>query len=45
MLKFQPTKDFVKVEEVASMALYLASDVARQITGTHISIDGGWSAQ
>ena len=45
MLKFQPTKEFVSVEEVASMALYLAGDAARQITGTHISIDGGWSAQ
>ncbi|RCW28128.1 3-hydroxybutyrate dehydrogenase [Ciceribacter lividus] len=45
MLKFQPTKDFVAVEEVAAVALFLASDAARQITGTHISIDGGWTAQ
>lgn len=45
MLKFQPTKDFVSVEEVAAAALFLASDEARQITGTHISIDGGWTAQ
>ncbi len=45
MLKFQATKEFVKTEEVAAMALYLASDAARQITGTHITIDGGWSAQ
>ena len=45
MLKFQPTKEFVAVEEVASVAIFLASDAARQITGTHISIDGGWTAQ
>ncbi|MBB4063318.1 3-hydroxybutyrate dehydrogenase [Gellertiella hungarica] len=45
MLKFQPTKDFVSVEEVAATALFLASDEARQITGTHFSIDGGWTAQ
>lgn len=45
MLKFQPTKDFVAVEDVAATALFLASDAARQITGTHISIDGGWTAQ
>ncbi|MCJ7993622.1 3-hydroxybutyrate dehydrogenase [Rhizobium cremeum] len=45
MLKFQPTKEFVAVEEVAAVALFLASDAARQITGTHISIDGGWTAQ
>ncbi|MCM2403605.1 3-hydroxybutyrate dehydrogenase [Rhizobium sp. S153] len=45
MLKFQPTKEFVAVEEVAATALFLASDAAKQITGTHISIDGGWTAQ
>ncbi|MFD1328916.1 3-hydroxybutyrate dehydrogenase [Mycoplana ramosa] len=45
MLKFQPTKEFVSVEEVASTTLFLASDAARSITGTHISIDGGWTAQ
>ncbi|MBD9373156.1 3-hydroxybutyrate dehydrogenase [Rhizobium sp. ARZ01] len=45
MLKFQPTKEFVSVEEVASTTLFLASDEARSITGTHISIDGGWTAQ
>lgn len=45
MLKFQPTRDFVSVEEVAATALFLASDAARQITGTHVSIDGGWTAQ
>ncbi|NKN39667.1 3-hydroxybutyrate dehydrogenase [Agrobacterium sp. a22-2] len=45
MLKFQPTKEFVAVEDVAATALFLASDAAKQITGTHISIDGGWTAQ
>ncbi|MCA1371810.1 3-hydroxybutyrate dehydrogenase [Bradyrhizobium sp. BRP14] len=44
MLKCQPTRDFVSVEEVAAAALFLASDEARQITGTHLSIDGGWTA-
>ena len=41
----QPTKQFVKLEEVAAMALYLASPVAAQINGTSISIDGGWTAR
>lgn len=45
MLKFQPTKEFVAVEEVAAAAKFLASDEARSINGTHISIDGGWTAQ
>ena len=44
MLKFQPTKEFVAADDIAATALYLASDAARQITGTHISIDGGWTA-
>ena len=45
MLRLQATKEFVSIEEVAQTAIFLASDAARQITGTHISIDGGWTAQ
>jgi 3-hydroxybutyrate dehydrogenase len=44
ILKAQPTHEFVKAEEIGAMALYLAGDDARQITGTHLSIDGGWTA-
>ncbi|KAA0700575.1 3-hydroxybutyrate dehydrogenase [Neorhizobium sp. P12A] len=44
ILKAQPTREFVKAEEIGAMSLYLASDDARQITGTHLSIDGGWTA-
>ena len=44
ILKAQPTHEFVKAEEIGALALYLASDDARQVTGTHISIDGGWTA-
>ena len=45
MLAPQPTRRFVQPEEVAEMALYLAGDMARSITGTTISIDGGWTAK
>ncbi|MDQ0454428.1 3-hydroxybutyrate dehydrogenase [Rhizobium paknamense] len=45
MLRLQATKEFVSIEDVAATALYLASDAAKQITGTSISIDGGWTAQ
>ncbi|QCI97130.1 3-hydroxybutyrate dehydrogenase [Agrobacterium larrymoorei] len=45
LLRLQATKEFVSVEDVAATAVFLASDAARQITGTHISIDGGWTAQ
>jgi 3-hydroxybutyrate dehydrogenase len=41
----QPTKEFVKVEEVAGVALFLCSPSADQITGAQFSIDGGWTAR
>jgi 3-hydroxybutyrate dehydrogenase len=45
ILKAQPTHEFVKAEEIGALSLYLASDEARQVTGTHVSIDGGWTAE
>ena len=45
LLKAQPTKQFVTVEEIAALAVYLASDAARSITGAIIPIDGGWTAE
>ncbi len=44
LLAAQPTKRFVTVEEVAGLAVYLASDAAASTTGTLIPIDGGWTA-
>ena len=44
LLHAQPTKQFVTVDEVAALAVYLAGDMARSITGAIISIDGGWTA-
>jgi 3-hydroxybutyrate dehydrogenase len=44
LLTAQPTKQFVTVEQVAALALFLCSDDAAQITGANISMDGGWTA-
>lgn len=41
----QPNKRFAEIDEVASLAVYLASDAAQGITGTSLSIDGGWTAR
>jgi len=40
-----PMKRMLEPDEVAELALYLASDSARNITGTAIPIDEGWTAQ
>jgi 3-hydroxybutyrate dehydrogenase len=45
LLQAQPTKQFVTVEQVAGLAVFLCSDAASQITGANISMDGGWTAQ
>ena len=45
ILAAQPTKEFITVDEVAAMAVYLCSDAARQITGAMLSMDGGWTAE
>jgi len=45
LLAGQPTKQFVTVDQVAAMALYLCRDDAANITGANMSIDGGWTAQ
>ena len=45
LLASQPTKEFVTVEQVAAMALFLCRDEAASITGANMSIDGGWTAQ
>ena len=44
ILAAQPTKQFVKVEEVAALASYLCSAAAAAITGALLPIDGGWTA-
>lgn len=45
MLEKQPTKEFVTVEQIAATVSFLCSEAAAQINGTHISVDGGWTAE
>jgi 3-hydroxybutyrate dehydrogenase len=44
LLAAQPTRQFVTTEQVAATTLFLCSDGAASITGTAISVDGGWTA-
>ncbi len=44
MLERQPSKEFATVEQLGGTVAFLASDAAAQITGTTISVDGGWTA-
>lgn len=45
LLAAQPQKQFVQIEQLASLMLYLCSDGAAAITGANLSMDGGWTAQ
>jgi len=44
LLAGQPTKQFVTVEQIAALALFLCREEAASITGANLSMDGGWTA-
>jgi 3-hydroxybutyrate dehydrogenase len=44
LLANQPNKRFATVDEMAAVALFLASEGAASITGAAIPVDGGWTA-
>ncbi|UYN97062.1 MAG: 3-hydroxybutyrate dehydrogenase [Enhydrobacter sp.] len=41
----QPQLQFTKPEQIAGLAVFLASDTASNMQGTQIVSDGGWTAQ
>ena len=41
----QPSLDFASPEQLGGTVAFLCSPAADQITGTAISVDGGWTAQ
>ena len=45
LLAAQPTKEFVTVEQLGALAVFLCSDEAAQINGAALPVDGGWTAQ
>ncbi len=45
LLAAQPTKQFVTIEQVAGLTLFLCTEQSSSITGAVLPIDGGWSAQ
>jgi 3-hydroxybutyrate dehydrogenase len=45
MLKPMPKRAFVTIDELGGIVEFLASDVARNVTGQWIAVDGGWTAQ
>jgi 3-hydroxybutyrate dehydrogenase len=44
MLERQPSRQFASVEQLGSTCVFFCSDAADQITGTTLSVDGGWTA-
>ena len=44
MLARQPSRQFATVEQLGGTTVFLCSDAAAQITGTTLSVDGGWTA-
>ncbi len=45
MLEKQAVKEFVTVETIGKLAVFLAKEEAKTITGTALPVDGGWTAQ
>ena len=44
MLQRQPSRQFATADQIGGTAVYLCSPHADQVTGTTISVDGGWTA-
>lgn len=45
LLRDQPTKQFVKAEDIGALVVHLCGPHSGSITGACLSIDGGWTAR
>ena len=45
LLAAQPTRQFVRIEDVAGLAVFLTTPAADQMNGASLAMDGGWTAQ
>jgi len=45
LIEKQPSGKFTTVEQLGALAVFLCSPAADNITGVHIAVDGGWTAQ
>jgi len=44
LMERQPSKEFATVEQLGGTCVFLCSEAATQMTGTTLSVDGGWTA-
>ncbi|MEM6986775.1 MAG: 3-hydroxybutyrate dehydrogenase [Pseudomonadota bacterium] len=44
LLARQPSKEFASIEQIGQTAVFLCSPASDQMTGTTLSVDGGWTA-
>ncbi|MDX1605960.1 MAG: 3-hydroxybutyrate dehydrogenase [Candidatus Competibacterales bacterium] len=45
ILHAQPTKQFVTVEQIGELVVFLCGETGASITGAALSMDGGWTAK
>lgn len=45
LVEKQPSKEFATPEQMGAAALFFASKEAAQVTGAHLTVDGGWTIQ
>jgi 3-hydroxybutyrate dehydrogenase len=45
ILKVQPNKRFVTVDQIAALTLFLCGEEGSSVNGAALAMDGGWTAE